>query len=209
MGTPLGVTGGGGFGAAGFFDGFFFVVGFLPFSTFVEPLDRAFPDESVVPLPVGLVVVVVLVVVVGDVEVDVDFVEEEEEVGFGLGFDGAGVVEVEVEVEVEVVCGCVLVVTVAAGVVAVTGGQDCATFVIGRFTGSGSDAGGVPGGTFWKVNCWPPATVIVTVQPSADALGMAARPSTAAMAPMVTAAIVSFRRLNTVANSSRGAPRAN
>ncbi|HTT27703.1 MAG TPA: hypothetical protein VMG37_04785 [Solirubrobacteraceae bacterium] len=208
MGTPLGVTGGGGFGVVAFFDGFFFVVGFLPFSTFVEPLDRALPDESVVPLPVGFVVVV-LVLVVGDFEVDVDVVEEEDVVGFGLGFDDAGVVEVEGEVEVEVVCGCVLVVTVAAGVVAVTGGQDCATFVIGRFTGSGSDDGGVPGATFWNVNCWPPATVIVTVQPSAEATGMAARPITATMHPMVTAAIVSFRLLNTVANSSRGAPRAN
>lgn len=206
MGTPLGVTGGGGFGVVAFFDGFFVVVGFLPFSTFVEPVDRAFPDESVVPLPVGFVVVV-LVAVVGDVEVEV--VGEEEVVGFGLGFDGAGVVEVEVEVEVEVVCGCVLVVTVAAGVVAVTGGQDCATFVIGRFTGSGSDVGGVPGAMFWNVNCWPPATVMVTVQPSAEALGMAARPITATRHPMVTAAIVSLRLLNTVANSSRGAPRAN
>jgi hypothetical protein len=45
------------------------------------------------------------------------------------------------------------VVTVAAGVVAVAGGQDCATLVIGRLTGSGSEVGGVPGGTFWNVNC--------------------------------------------------------
>lgn len=200
MGTPLGVTGGGGFGVVAFF-GFCFFVGFLPFSTFVEPLDSAFPGERVGNLVVEVVVFVLDVV--GVVEV-----EEELVVGFGLGFDGAGVVEVGVEVEVEVVCGCVLVVTVAAGVVAVTGGQDCATFVIGRFTGSGSDVGGVPGGTFWKVNCWPPTTVIVTVQPSADALGMAARANTATMDPRVAAATVSFRLLNTVANSSRGAPRA-
>lgn len=209
MGTPLGVTGGGGFGVGAFFDGFFFV-GFLPFSTFVEPepLDSAFPDERVSPFVFVFVVVVDLVVVV--VVVVGDEVEEVEVVvGFGLGFDGEGAVEVEVEVEVEVVWGCVLVVTVAAGVVAVTGGQDCATFVIGSCTGSGSDVGGVPGATFWKVNCWPPATVMVTVQPSADALGMAARPSTATMHAMVTAAIVSFRLFNTVANSSRGAPRAN
>lgn len=204
MGTPLGVTGGGGFVVVVFFFGVCFGFGFLPFSTFVEPVDdSAFPDERVGVL---IVEVFVLVLVVG---ADVDVVEVEVVVGFGLGFDGEGAVEVEVEVEVEVVWGCVLVVTVAAGVVAVTGGQDCATFVIGSCTGSGSDVGGVPGATFWKVNCWPPATVMVTVQPSADALGMAARPSTATMHAMVTAAIVSFRLFNTVANSSRGAPRAN
>jgi hypothetical protein len=45
-----------------------------------------------------------------------------------------------------------VVVAVAAGVVAVTGGQDWETFVIGRLTGSGSELGGVPGGTFWNVN---------------------------------------------------------
>jgi hypothetical protein len=124
----------------------------------------------------------------------------------GLGF---GVVEVEVEVEVDVVGAGVVAVTVAAGVVAVAGGHDCATLVIGRFTGSGSEDGGVPGGTFWKVNVWPPATVIATVQPSADALGSAARPRTATIEPKVTAAIFSFRRLITVAYSSRGLPLAN
>jgi hypothetical protein len=74
-----------------------------------------------------------------------------EELFVGLGF---GVVEEEVEVVVEVVCGCgVVAVTVAAGVVAVTGGHNCETLVIGRLTGSGSELGGVPGGTSWKVNC--------------------------------------------------------
>jgi hypothetical protein len=73
------------------------------------------------------------------------------EVFVGLGF---GVVEADAEVVVEVVCGGgVVVVTVAAGVVAVTGGHDCETLVIGRLTGSGSELGGVPGGTSWKVNC--------------------------------------------------------
>jgi hypothetical protein len=93
----------------------------------------------------------------------------------------------------------VLVVTVAAGVVAVTGGQDVETLVIGRFTGRGSDVAGVPTGTFWNVNCWPPRTVIVYVQPSADAIGIAARPSTATRQPTVTAAIITLRLLNTVA----------
>jgi hypothetical protein len=136
--------------------------------------------------------------------------------GDGFGFRCVDVVvgelegegEVEVEGEVDVAAGGALVVTVAAGVVAVTGGQDCETLVIGRLTGSGSELGGVPGGTFWKVKVWPPWTVMTTVQPSAEALGRAARPSTATVDPTVTAAILSLRLVNTVAYSSRGMPRA-
>jgi hypothetical protein len=75
-----------------------------------------------------------------------DVVDDDPDDGFGFGF-----VEVELEVEVEVVGAGVVVVTVAAGVVAVTGGQDCETLTIGRLTGSGSELGLVPGGTFWKV----------------------------------------------------------
>jgi hypothetical protein len=101
----------------------------------------------------------------------------------------------------------VVVVLVAAGVVAVAGGHDCETLVIGSWTGTGSVVGSVPGGTFWKVNCWPPATVIVTVQPSADAFGIAARPIAATMQQVTPT--VSLRLLNTVAYSSRGVPRLN
>jgi hypothetical protein len=93
---------------------------------------------------------VLLVVVVGveEPEEEEDEPDLEPDDGFGLG-----VLDVEVEVEVEVVCDwVVLVVTVTAGVVAVTGGQDCETLVIGRLTGSGSELGGVPGATFWNVN---------------------------------------------------------
>jgi hypothetical protein len=103
----------------------------------------------------------------------------------------------------------VLVVTVSAGVVAETGGHVCETLMIGSWTGSGSEFGFVPCATFWKVNCWPPVTVIVTVQPSADALGIAPRPNTATRQNMVTAAIDRLRLLNTVAYSSRGVPRLN
>jgi hypothetical protein len=135
--------------------------------------------------------------------VDVDEPDPDPDDGLGLG-----VVEVEVEVEVEVVGAGVVAVTVAAGVVAVTGGQDCETLIIGSATGSGSELGSVPGATFWNVKVWPPATVITTVQPSADASGSAARPKTTATQAMVTAAMVSFRLVNTVACSSRGMPRA-
>jgi hypothetical protein len=199
VGTPLGVTGGGGDGAVAFF-GLLLGLGLLDFSTLLDPSDSAFPGTSVGVLVVELEVEVV------DGAVDV---VEDVEVLVGFGWDVEGAVEVGVEVEVEVVCGCVLVVTVAAGVVVVTGGQDVETLVIGRLTGRGSDVAGVPGATFWKVNCWPPATVIVYVQPSADAFGRAATPSTVTMQATVTAAIVSFRLLTTVAYSSRGVPRAN
>jgi hypothetical protein len=139
-----------------------------------------------------------VVVVAGVVDVPVGF-------GFGLGLVDAGVVEVEVEVEV-VVAGGALAVTVAAGVVAVTCGHEKTTLVIGSWTGRGSEASGVPAGMFWSVNCWPPATVTVTVQPSADASGMAATPSTATTRDVITAATLSFRLFNTVAYSSRGLP---
>jgi hypothetical protein len=148
VGTPLGVLGGGGVG--GFFDlaGFFLLgfdcgcLTFLPACP-VPGLSGVgfcpFPDPFGVDVgDVFLVVVVGLLVV------------EEPWAGFGLGVVDPGCV-VEGEVDVEVVCAGVVVVTVAAGVVAVAGGHDCETLVIGRFTGSGSELGGVPGGTFWKV----------------------------------------------------------
>lgn len=121
---------------------------------------------------------------------------------------GFAVVEVDVEVEVEVVGAGAVAVTVAAGVVAVTCGHDHATLTIDSAGGTGSELTGVPWATFWNVNVWPPTTVTVTVQPSADASGSAARPSTPAMDASVTAAMVSLRLVNKVACSSRGMPRA-
>ena len=201
VGTPLLVTGGAGvFGLAAFFDFFGFLLffgaaGCLTFApASAEPgfsatgfCDLVWPPCAPPLDPVDLVELA------GAVELVV-----------GLGF---GVVAVEVEVEV--VVGAVLVVTVTAGVVAVAGGQDWVTFRIGSWTGSGSEFGSVSGATFWKVNCWPPTTVIVTVQPSADAFGMAPSPSTVTRHAATTAAIVSFRLFNTVAYSSRGMPRVN
>jgi hypothetical protein len=114
------VTGGGGVvGLVAFFDLFFFLAGFLPFSTLPEPSDSALPgvgpfdfDFFVVPFLEPDDVVVVLDVVVVDVLVGFCLCVEVVDVGL------------EVEVEVEVVGGCwTVVVTVTAGVVAVTGGQ--------------------------------------------------------------------------------------
>src|SRR6202044_3301846 len=111
--------------------------------------------------------------------------------------------------EVEVVLCGVVVVTVTAGVVVVVDGQDhpgvLMTWAPG---GSGSADSGVPAGMFWKVSCCPPRIVTVTEQPSASALGIAARPNTMTAHPAATAAILSLRLLNTVAYSSRKVPRA-
>jgi len=128
----------------------------------------------------------------------------------GFGFDGACLVEVEVgvEVEVEVVGAWVVVVTVRAGVVAATGGHVWETLTIGSWTGR-RVLGSVPGATFWNVYCLPPTTVMTTVQPSADALGIAPKPNTATRQNKVTAAIDRLRLLNTVAYSSRGVPLVN
>lgn len=206
VGTPLLVTGGGGVGVDFFLvAGFFLVLGFGLGSVTLLPAWEVPGLSGVVFWVVGLPEPFEPEVGEGFLVVEVDDVEEDEP---EPGDFGLGVVDVEVEVEVEVVCDWVLVVTVAAGVVAVTGGQDCETLVIGRLTGSGSELGGVPGATFWKVKVWPPETVMTTVQPSADAFGSAARPRMATMHPMVTAAMVSFRFVNTVACSSRGMPRA-
>jgi hypothetical protein len=140
--------------------------------------------------------VVVSVVVVGVPDVDDDD-EPCERLGLGFGV---------VEVVVEVVGAVVVVVTVPAGVVAVTVGHDWEVVMIGRLTGSGSELGGVSGGTFWNTNVCPPATVTVTVQPSADASGSTPRPSTATVQPKVATAIFSFRLVTTVAYSPRGLP---
>jgi hypothetical protein len=147
-------------------------------------------------------VFVVFVVFVGVLDV-VDLVD---------GVDDLGAVEVEVEVEVEVVGGWwTVVVTVTDGVVEVAGGQVWDTLMIGSWTGRGSVLGSVPAGTFLNVNCWPPWTVTTTVQPSADAAGIAPRPNTARRQDTVSAATatVGLRLLNTVAYSSRGLPRVN
>lgn len=102
-----------------------------------------------------------------------------------------------------------MVVTVTAGVVAETGGHDCVTLTIGSWTGRGSEFGFVPGATFVNVNCWPPLTVMTTVQPSADAAGIEPRPKIATRHNATRAAIVRLRLFSTVAYSSHGGPRVN
>jgi hypothetical protein len=154
VGTPLLVTGGGGVGGlARFFLFFFFffcfglgfgAAGWVTFLPASEVPGLSF--VGLCPLPWPATVVEVWMVVVGVELLDVDE-EEPGEVFFGLGFEVVEVVVLEGGVEVGAVA-----VTVSAGVVAVAGGQDWETLVIAAPGGSGSELGGVPGATFWKMS---------------------------------------------------------
>jgi hypothetical protein len=150
VGTPLLVLGGGGVGGffvlCGLAFGFFFGLGWGAEEAFLRLLPAfEVPEFSLTGLWPGLELLDEGLL--GDCWVVVVCVELVERVGLGLC-----VGELDGLVEVEVVVGGCVVVTVAAGVVAVTGGQDCATLVIGRLTGRGSELGGVLGATFWNVN---------------------------------------------------------
>ncbi len=113
------------------------------------------------------------------------------------GLEGVDV-EVGVEVEVEVVGGGAEVV-VGGGeevVVVAAGGQDSETLATppGRFRLEM----GAPTGSDKESVC-PVIKVTVTVQSSADAVGIAAIPVTAKVTATATAPTVSFRLLNNVA----------
>lgn len=220
VGTPLLVLVGAGAGGVFFFLGVFGFLGFLGFlgglgffgfgAVGCAPLFGGgelpgFVWEGCCPLPFPGPLLPAdwggfdLIVVVGVLEV----VVVEDELWDGVGFE---VVDVEVEVEV---VSPVAVVVVVVMVPPLFEGHDWTILVIGRFTGSGNEPGRVPGGTFSKVYVLPPATVIATLQPAAEALGIAPRPRTATTEPQVKAAIFSFRLLTTVAYSSRRMPLAN
>jgi hypothetical protein len=211
VGMPLLVRGGGGVGGAAFlcfFLAFFLAAGcwrLLP-ACAVPGFSRVgfcplrCPEAFEVGLDEVLLVVVVGVEEPADEDEDLD---PEPEDDFGLG---EVAVDVDVEVAVEVVGGGAVAVTVAAGVVAVVVGHDHVGPLTICAPGGSSEDTDVPAATFWNVSVWPPRIVTTTVQPSAEASGSAARPNTAAMEPMVTAAMVSFRLVNTVAYSSRGMP---
>ncbi|HUE27000.1 MAG TPA: hypothetical protein VMP89_09515 [Solirubrobacteraceae bacterium] len=130
---------------------------------------------------------------VGPVEPDVCFLPDEDP-GFGLG---CGVVEVDVGVVVVVVGGVVaVVVTVADGVVLVDGVQLAETSVS---PGGTSDAGGVPGAALTVSVVVPPVgSPTVSVQVSADALGIAPIAIVASAALTVMATVFSFRLLDTL-----------
>ena len=105
---------------------------------------------------------------------------------------------VVVECEVDVVFGAGVV---DCGVVVVgVEAQLSLTACTGPVTGSLIADNGVPGATFTvKLTFWPPTSVTVTTQVSAEATGIAAMPKIASSDPAVATATTSFRLLNTVA----------
>ncbi len=77
--------------------------------------------------------------------------------------------------------------------------HDSVSKTTGTVSGSGIEDSGVPVGTFTvNLNCWPPATVTVSRQVSAEATGIAARPNTTSTTLAATQATNSFRVLNNV-----------
>jgi hypothetical protein len=121
-----------------------------------------------------------------------------------------GEVEVEVEVEeldgvdelvgvLELLAGAVVVdvvvVTATAGVLVVVGAHCSLSEATGPVIGRPIAEIGVPGGTLtWNTSTWPLTRVTVTVQSSADAVGMAARAMATKIAPAMASTASSFRR---------------
>ena len=110
------------------------------------------------------------------------------------------VVGVDLVVGVVVVVDGLLVVTVTAGVVGVLlVWQLAVTFWTGGVPGGSICAGGVPGAAFTvKVTVWPSSSVAVTVQVSAEAVGMAATAITTRIIPTLARANFSLWLIDTV-----------
>lgn len=149
--------------------------------------------------PVGTGVVLDELVVVLDDEPEPDgLCEGEVEVEVVPGCD---VVEELVEVEelVLVVAGVVvvvvLVVTDTAGVVAVDGVHCSLSEATGPGMGRPIAEMGVPGGTLtWKVSTWPVTRVTVTVQSSAEAVGIDPMARAMKIDPAMASTASSLRR---------------
>src|SRR5579875_1887920 len=110
------------------------------------------------------------------------------------------VVEVVLVLEevVEVVEDVVDVVTVTEGVVLVEDWQLAVTVLTGGVPAGSIWLGGVPGGALTvKVTVWPSSRVAVTVQTSAEALGIAATPIVTRTAPTLMIAIFSLWLIDT------------
>ena len=113
-------------------------------------------------------------------------------VGFDVVDELVGVEELVVGVAVVVV---VLVVTATAGVVVLVGVHCSLSEATGPVIGSPIAEMGVPGATLtWKTSCWPPTSVTVTVQSSADAVGIAARAIATKIVAAMASTVTSFRR---------------
>ncbi|HEX3978291.1 MAG TPA: hypothetical protein VHW96_18620 [Solirubrobacteraceae bacterium] len=165
------------------------------FLAFGWPATEEGPSPWLVPVGTGVVLDVLVVVLddepdplcEGEVEVEGEVAEPvrdgvEELVGV-LEVVGGAVVVV------------VVVVTDTAGVVAVVGAHCSLSEATGPVIGRPIAEMGVPGGTFTlKTRVWPLTKVTVTVQASADAVGMAARAMATKIAPAMASTASSFRR---------------
>lgn len=163
------------------------------------PCDEA-PSLRLEPVGTGVVLEELVVVLEdeleplceGEVEVEVDVVDPEP-------------VEVVELVGVELLVGLVvvvvvLVVTETAGVVELVGVHCSLSEATGPVIGRPIAEMGVPGATLtWKTSCWPPTRVTVTVQSSADAVGIEARAMATKIAPAMASTASSLRRPITAA----------
>lgn len=129
----------------------------------------------------------------GEVEVEVDVVGREPVEVVEL----VGVDELVVGVVVVVV---VLVVTATAGVVELVGVHCSLSEATGPVMGRPIAEIGVPGATLtWKTSCWPLTRVTVTVQASAEAVGIEPRAMATKIAPAMASTASSLRRPVTAA----------
>jgi hypothetical protein len=125
----------------------------------------------------------------GEVEVEVE----------GVDLDLVGVEELVGVVELvvgAVVVDVVVVVTDTAGVVALVVGAHCSlSEATGPVIGRPIAEIGVPGGTLtWKTRTWPLTRVTVTVQSSAEAVGIEPRAMATKIAPTMLSTASSLRR---------------
>jgi hypothetical protein len=168
---------------------------FVFFLAFCWPPREEGPSPWLVPLGTGVVLVALVVVVVvegepeplceGEVEVEVE-VEE---------LDGVDELVGVLELLAGAVVVDVVVVTATAGVLVVVGAHCSLSEATGPVIGRPIAEIGVPGGTLtWNTSTWPLTRVTVTVQSSADAVGMAARAMATKIAPAMASTASSFRR---------------
>jgi hypothetical protein len=161
------------------------VCGLAFFCVFFWPPWEEAPSLLLVPVGSGVLVVDPVVVVVDDVFVGLCEGEAEVEVELEPGELDELVDVVGLEL-VDVVVVVVLVVTLTDGVVEVDGAHCSLSETTTPLIGSPIAEIGVPGGTLTlKVNVWPPTTVTVTVQASAEAVGIDGRAMTTNNAPAI------------------------
>ena len=169
---------------------------FFFFLAFGCPATEEGPSPLLAPLGTGVVLDALVVLLEdepdglceGEVEVEVDVVGPEPDEVDEL----VGVLELVAGAMVVVV---VVVVVDTAGVVEVVGAHCSLSEATGPVMGRPIAEMGVPGATFTlKTKVWPLTRVTVTLQASADAVGMAASAMATKIAPAMASTASSFRR---------------